>query len=467
MGFERAADAIRARMQAIGAHPAAVDGFLRRAALVAGGFSGRVPWSEVGSPEPADLVRFEDLPERGSSQDLSRLVVVKLNGGLGTSMGLSRAKTLLPVKDGADFLTLTVRQTRLLRERHGAPVPLLLMCSKATEADTLAHSGVADVNAGTSGGLPATFLQGWVPRLRADDLNPLEAREEEEGWCPPGHGDVYLSLLATGLLDRLLAAGMQIAFLSNGDNLGASVDDRILGWFLREGLDFAMETTPKTEADLKGGVLFRHRPSAGPSKLGLLEIAQAESGRESDFQDVDRFPHFNTNNLWIRLESLRDRLARGLDLPVIVNPKTVEGTKVLQLETAMGAAIGSFDRTRGIVVPRTRFAPVKTCADLLVRRSDCFVLDPETCTLGPNPARTLGEPMVTLDAAYRSLADFEALVPEVPSLVDAESLVVEGRIRFDRRVRVRGRVKFRNTSAGVVDASTYDRDDFQDETVGS
>jgi UDP-N-acetylglucosamine pyrophosphorylase len=190
-----------------------------------------------------------------------------------------------------------------------------------------------------------------------------------------------------------------------------------------------------------------------------------EDGREPDFQDVRRFPHFNTNNLWIHLESLRDRLAQGLELPVIVNPKAVEGAKVLQLETAMGAAIGSFARTRGLVVPRTRFAPVKTCADLLVRRSDCYLVDPAQGTLLRNPARTGGEPVITLGPAYKALDDFDALVPVLPSLVEADALTVEGRVRFDAPVRIRGKVTLRHAGDGAASLRALGRDVLQDETI--
>ncbi len=465
MEFETIRDRIRGRMQQRGIHPAATEEYVRRAALVHRGFTGKIPWSEIAAPDTGDTVHFEKLGDEARPEDLARLVVIKLNGGLGTSMGLSKAKTLLPVKDGVNFLGIIRNQIERMRSLYSAPVPLLFMNSFATHEDTLAEPGIAQINEGAANDLPVAFLQNWVPRLRADTLLPFEAADEEEGWCPPGHGDIYLSLQTSGILDQLLAKGFRVAFLSNGDNLGASIDGHILRWFLTERLDFSMEVTPKTEADLKGGALFRHRPAHGASRLGLLEIAQVEEGHEDDFQDTGRFAHFNTNNLWVHLESLRDRLAKGLELPVIVNPKVVEGTKVLQLETAMGSAIGSFERTRGLVVPRTRFAPVKTNADLLVRRSDCYVVREKDGTLVRNPARTLGEPTVTLGAAYKKIDDFDALFPAVPSLVDAEALNVEGRIRFDRPVRVRGRVTFRHSGEETVDLSALGRDVFENETV--
>ena len=464
--FEETKRQIQTRMEGRGIHPEAIAEFLRRASRVNEGFSGRIPWNEIDRADAGDLARFEDLKAEATTEDLAKLVVVKLNGGLGTSMGLSKAKTLLPVKDGETFLSIIRRQTECLRRNFQAPVPLVFMSSVATQDDTLAAPGIASINDGIPGRIPPSFLQSWVPRLRKDTLAPLVTDSEDECWCPPGHGDIFMSLKVTGILDALLNSGLEVAFISNGDNLGASFDGRILRWFLDERLDFAMEVTPKTQADMKGGALFRSRPVSGESRLGLLEIAQVEAGHEKDFQDLSRFPHFNTNNLWLNLKSLRAKLASGgLSLPVIVNGKTVAGTEVLQLETAMGAAIGSFERTKGLIVPRTRFAPVKTNADLLVRRSDCYLLREEDGALVRDPARTLGEPSVKLGNDYKSLGDFDRLVRVVPSLVGVQSLEVEGPVLFDVPVRLLGRVRIVNTRGKTVPISAAGKSVIQDEVV--
>lgn len=466
MSFERVCHEVRSRMQGRGIHGEAIAEFLRRTARVSEGFTGKLCWSEIDVPSPGDLEVLDDFREESRPADLAKLVVIKLNGGLGTSMGLSKAKTLLPVKGSDTFLTIIRRQIERLRERSGAPVPLLFMSSLATQEDTLAAPGIARINGGVAGSLPASFLQSWVPRLRRKDLMPLDAANPEDGWCPPGHGDLFLSLRTTGLLDALLNAGIEIAFISNGDNLGASFDGRILRWFAEQGLDFAMEVTPKTKADLKGGALFRSRPAVGESRLGLLEIAQVEAGHAADFQDVKRFPHFNTNNLWLNLRALKSRLDRGgLDLPVIVNPKKVDGVEVLQLETAMGSAIGSFSNTRGLVVPRTRFAPVKTNADLLVRRSDCYVLREGDGALIANPERHLGEPTICLSEEYRLLADFDRLFRVIPSLIELEALELKGPIEFDVPVRLAGRVRLENAGASPVKLSQLNRSSIEDESI--
>lgn len=99
-----------------------------------------------------------------------------------------------------------------------------------------------------------------------------------------------------------------------------------------------------------------------------------------------RHKFFNTNNLWVNLDKLDTALTENgglLKLPLIMNKKTVNprdaaSTPVFQLETAMGSAIGCFDDASAIVVPRSRFAPVKTTNDLFVLRSDAYAV--RACT---------------------------------------------------------------------------------------
>ena len=322
------------------------------------------------------------------------------------------------------------------------------MNSINTQADTLAVPGVIDMN--REAGLPADFLQNMVPRIDQESLMPMGNGSEDSHWCPPGHGDVYLALQTTGLLDRLLEKGYRTLFLSNGDNLGATADARLLDYFTREKLEFMSEVTPKTLADLKGGVLFRR---TGGGAIELLETAQVPDEHIKDFQDVERFAYFNINNLWANLEALRDRLKAGsLDLSLIVNPKVVEDQPVLQLETAMGAAVGRFERTRVMIVPRRRFAPAKTCADLLVRRSDACELT-DDLALELSPKRTLGEPVVKLSDHYKKIRGFEELIPELPSLLDCKELSVEGPVRFDQPVSIKGAVRIRTNSTDPVNIS--------------
>lgn len=446
--------AITAKMRGAGVGSATIHAFLDAHRRVKAGERGLIP--ETAIQPVGDLPRLDQLP--GGSDDaaplMREMVVFKLNGGLGTGMGLDRAKSLLPIRDGATFLDFIARQILHLREGTGGSAPrFVLMNSFTTRDDTLEFLAryPALVTAG-----PVDFLQNKVPKLWADTFEPVEWPEEPElEWCPPGHGDFYPALLNSGLLDNLLDQGVRYAFVSNSDNLGATVDSRMLRYFAETGLSFLMEVAERTGADRKGGHLARR---VGDGRLLLRESAQCGGEDEAAFQDIARHRFFNTNNLWIRLDHLAAALrdpARSIRLPLITNSKTVDPKnpatrKVLQLESAMGAAIEAFERTGAVVVPRSRFSPVKSTSDLVVLRSDAYQTTPDH-RLVLAPGRNGRPPVVDLDPRhYRLLAGFEALFPtEAPSLIRCDTLKVEGPVRFDSGVVCEGDVSFRNASAEI------------------
>ncbi|MBW3608823.1 MAG: UTP--glucose-1-phosphate uridylyltransferase [Actinobacteria bacterium] len=419
------------------------------------GDSGTLPESEIEPVE--ELPDADELPEDepGAGEALEQTVVIKLNGGLGTSMGMTGPKSLLEVKDGLTFLDITVHQIRDLRERTGARLPLVLMNSFATrEASLAALEPYIDLPVDD---VPADFLQSKVPKLTAEDLAPAQWPDDPAlEWAPPGHGDLYPSLLSSGLLDALLEGGYRYAFVANVDNLGAVLEPRILTWFAREQMPFLMEVADRTPADRKGGHLAR-RPDGG---LVLREIAQTPEEDVEAFQDTSRHRFFNTNTLWIDLRALADVLAERegvLGLPMIVNHKTIDpgdpqSPPVIQLETAMGAAIDVFDGARAVRVARERFAPVKTTDDLLALRSDAYELSEGGRIVLAEARAKAGEgaPLVKLDPAFFKLVrDLEERFPAgPPSLVGAQRLTVRGDIAFGAGVVVRGEVSVEHSGAG-------------------
>jgi UTP--glucose-1-phosphate uridylyltransferase len=428
------------KMRREGLPQIAVDTFAHYERRLREGEQGTLPESELEPLE--DLPDAAELPAGGEEQ-LDRVVVLKLNGGLGTSMGMTKAKSLLEVKDGLSFLDIIVRQVLDLRERTGARVPLLLLNSFATRDDSLAaleRYPELEVD------LPLDFVQGKVPKLLADSLEPVEWPDNPAlEWAPPGHGDVYTSLATSGVLDEILDRGYEYLFVSNADNLGAVLEPRILGWFAAEGLPFLSEVTDRTEGDRKGGHLARRRGDG----LVLRETAQTPEEDMEAFQDISRHRFFNCNTIWVDLRALRRTLREGdgvLGLPMIVNRKTVDPTdpsspEVIQLETAMGAAIGAFEGAGALRVPRSRFAPVKTTNDLLVVRSDAYeVADDWTVRLAAG--RDGRPPLVELDSGHFKLVrDFESRFScGPPSLVECERLTVQGDVSFGRDVIVRGSV---------------------------
>ena len=409
------------------------------------GERGKVDWASVEAPLPEDLVPYESLsppsPER-TRELLAQLVCIKLNGGLGTTMKLDSAKSLIPVRGEASFLDLIANHMRCLGARHGLTLPLLLMNSFRTREESLASLAALGQQ-----DLPLDFLQHRVPRIDVATGRPV-ALPAESQWSPPGHGDIYLAMLLSGLLQTLVDRGYRWAFVSNADNLGATVDLAIVDYLEQNEVQIAMEVTPKTAADRKGGTLIRQG-----GRLALLERVQVPEAQVSEFEDIDRFTVFNTNSMWWRLDEMLARLELGdLALPLIVNPKQQAGRSFVQLETAMGAAIGAFPRAKGIVVSRQRFAPVKATCDLLAVRSDVYVSD-VLGGLRPNPARDpqWGPPVVVLDSRYyEGVADLDLRFPHVPSLVACRELRIEGDVRFGAGVVLEGVVELINESSVPV-----------------
>ncbi len=431
-----------ARMRAEGLPELAIRTFRHYYEQLAEGAEGLLTRREIGPVEVVPEAEGLDARRAGEAA-LAHTVVIKLNGGLGTSMGMTRAKSLLPAKQGLSFLDVIARQLAWLRETHAAPVPLLLMNSFRTRRDSL------EVIAGHESGasrLPLDFLQHKVPRILARDLSPVEwLADRDLEWCPPGHGDLYTALLTSGTLDALIDAGLRTAFVSNADNLGAVLDLDLLGWFATQEAPFAMEVKRRTAADRKGGHLAR----LADGQLTLREIAQCPEAERAEFEDVELYGYFNTNNLWLDLPALRDALAARegiLGLPMIRNEKPVDPTdarspRVLQLETAMGAAISVFPGAEAIRVPADRFAPVKTTGDLLSLWSDGYQLADDFRVV-PAPGAHPEDLRIDLDPDFFQRIDqLEARFPEgPPSLRECTRLRIEGDVRFGKGVVLRGDV---------------------------
>lgn len=425
---------IEEKMRSVGLSAAAIEAFRHSVQVLTSQQSMLIPESEI---EPArNVAEWEQLVADTAPADetlLAQSVIIKLNGGLGTGMGLQKAKSLLEIKPGVTFLDLIVRQVQHLREQAGCKVNLLLMNSFSTSADTMAHLA-RYAEGGFADPAEVEMIQNRVPKLCADTLEPVSFPSNPDlEWCPPGHGDIYPALIGSGWLDKLLAAGVKYAFVSNSDNLGAQPDTRFLRWFAESGAPFVMEVTRRTEADKKGGHLATRKADGQPI---LREIAQCPDADVPAFQDITKHQYFNTNNLWVRLDALKAFLeSHGgvMPLPVIRNIKTVdprnsETPKVYQLETAMGAALQCFPGARAVCVPRSRFFPVKTCSDLLLLRSDAVEIGADGCMrLAPECGGVA--PVVQLDAKRYKLVDsLEAL--GVPSLKHVTKLTVSGEHHF-------------------------------------
>lgn len=432
------------RMQAAGLPDIFIQTFASYYAQLVAGKTGLIPETEI---EPVlslpDVDCFSEEMAQVGRQVLNKTAVIKLNGGLGTSMGLEQTKSLLVVKEGHCFLDIIAQQT------ISKGVPLILMDSFNTQEESLAVlARYSELNTT----LPKSFLQHRQPKIRQSDLAPVDWPPNPAlEWCPPGHGDIYTALITSGTLDALLARGYEYAFVSNADNLGAGIDEYILGYMAGQQVPFIMEVADRTEMDKKGGHLAQRQDG----RLLLRESAQCPQEDEAAFQDITRHRYFNTNNLWFHLPTLHQLMAARdyiLGLPIIRNEKTVDprdldSTPVYQLETAMGSAISVFAGAQAVRVPRRRFAPVKTTNDLLAVRSDVYRLQADFCVQAAD-AEHAGRLVVDLDPNYyRFVSDLEARFPHgAPSLAGCCRLAITGDIYFGRDVRCQGEVQLSNTS---------------------
>ncbi|KEI42794.1 uncharacterized protein L969DRAFT_84680 [Mixia osmundae IAM 14324] len=391
----------------------------------------KLQWDRVKPPAPEQVVAYKSLKDAKDSSILNKLAVLKLNGGLGTTMGCVGPKSVIEVRDGMTFLDLSVRQIEHLNSAYDVNVPLILMNSFNTDDDT---NRVIQKYANHNIEI-MTFNQSRYPRVNKETLLPVpRSATDKAGWYPPGHGDLFDALSNSGLLDKLLEQGKEYIFVSNSDNLGAVTDLNILQHMMESQSEFIMEVTDKTKADVKGGTLIDYEGS-----IRLLEVAQVPSDHIEDFKSVRKFQIFNTNSLWMDLRAIKRVMeTEGTDLEIIVNNKVADnGEAVIQLETAVGAAIKHFKNAHGINVPRSRFLPVKSCSDLLLITSDLYQL--EHGQLVMNPARMfLTTPIVKLGDHFKKVSQYQKRFKSIPSMLELDHLTVSGDVTFGRNVVLRG-----------------------------
>jgi len=368
-------------------------------------------------------------------------------------MGCKGPKSVIPIRNDLTFLDLTVQQIEHLNKTYDADVPLILMNSFNTDEDT---AKIIRKYAGFKVRI-LTFNQSKYPRFEKETLLPLAQdvnSENHDAWYPPGHGDFYQSFSNSGLLADMIAEGRSICFVSNIDNTGAVVDVNILNAMGESGDEFIMEVTEKTMADVKGGTLVQYE-----NKLRLLELAQVPKPFVEEFKSVRKFNVFNTNSIWVDLNAVQRVMEEGtLEMEIIVNPKTTDdGVQVIQLETAVGAAMKCFEKVKGIKVPRSRFLPVKKTDDLLLIKSNLYTL--QNGVLKMSPERQFGTtPLVKCGAKnFSKVKEFMMRFPTIPDVLELNHLTVSGDVNFGRNVILKGTV--------IVIANHGDRIDIPDGAV--
>lgn len=448
MNLENLITVFEKKMREAGVRTSAIATFQHNFKRLFQGEKGFIPESSL---QPVGkLPQWKSLSEE-TTDYLSQTIILKLNGGLGTSMGLEKAKSLLPIKGQYTFLDLIIKQFLTLKKKYETSPKLCFLNSFSTSSDTLDFIAKNYPELGKIKDLE--LIQNKVPKIAAETFQPMDWPQNRSlEWCPPGHGDLYAVLWDSGQLERWLNEGLRYLFISNADNIGATLDLKLLSYFAKTSLPFLMEVTPRTELDRKGGHLCR---DSATGQLQLRELAQCPENDLNEFQNIENHSFFNTNSLWINLEALYSELKKSggfLPLPFIANQKTVDpkdktSPVVIQLETAVGSALACFKTSSAVVVPRSRFAPVKTTSDLLLLRSDVYEVD-SNYNLKLNPICQNHLPLITLDKDhYQMIENFDANFSQaIPSLINCRKLTLQGPVQFEPGVILEGDLMITNTS---------------------
>lgn len=404
-----------------------------------------VQWEDI-SPPPQEMIKphkeLREVPEAEISKLLDKLVVLKLNGGLGTSMGCTGPKSVITVRNEFTFLDMQVQQIAYLNNKYNVDIPLVLMNSFNThdhEDTEKVLRKYTSINVRI-----CTFKQSMYPRIYKESFRVVAHKidvDDLPSWYPPGHGDMYRSFYNSGLCEQFLSEGKDFVFCSNIDNLGATVDMPILNFLIESSksekpCEFIMEVTNKTRADVKGGTLIKYE-----EKLRLLEMAQVPKENVEEFKSVNKFRIFNTNNLWMKLSAIKRLVSNNaIHMEIIPNHKVLDnGRKIIQIETAIGAAIKCFDHSVGINVSRRRFLPVKSCSDLMLIMSNLYNMEYGTLSMSPR-RQFQSTPIVNLGTSFKKVKDYLSRFETIPDIMELDHLTVSGDVTFGSNVTLKGTV---------------------------
>ncbi|PRP89047.1 UDP-glucose pyrophosphorylase [Planoprotostelium fungivorum] len=399
-------------------------------------------WERV-KPLPDDFCRsVDDLPEPNPEKVkelLSKLVFVQLNGGLGTAMGLRSTKSSLQLlKQGGNAYSLLdckILQLEKLNQDHDVDIPLVLMNSPKTHDETLE---IIKKYPGEGKGRVSihTFVQSEHPLMHKDTLAPVaKSKDERQFWIPPGSGEVFQGLMRSGLLEKFRSQGKEFLFISNIENMGATIDLRLLNNIYSEQVDFQLELTNRLSTDHHGGVPMSYKEG----RVHVMEISQVPFEFHKNFT-VSRFKWWNTNNMWVRINNIWNMLKlQALDLDFIVKYRISGGRNVAQIETPAAMSIHSFKRAVGITVPRSRYRPINSTAQLLASQSNIFTF--EDGNLQMNPMRVPAtDPLIKLGDHFTSVDEYERRFKDIPNILELDHLTVSGDVIFGSKMTLKGTV---------------------------
>jgi UTP--glucose-1-phosphate uridylyltransferase len=351
----------------------------------------------------------------------ANIAIVKLNGGLGTSMGCTSPKSLIPCQpNGNTFLDTIIKQTQHMPWIKKT----ILLNSFNTHTQTRAHLKKQHPNT-----IVEHVIQHAFPKIDKNTNKPLPTTSPNN-LNPPGHGSVYFDLYHSGILHQCEKENIHTLFISNADNLAATCDPHIATHMQKNNIPFLIELTPKTKNDTKGGTIINYK-----NQLTLWEIAQVTPEQQTQFTQQ---PVFNTNNIWVHIPTLIKTIeSNKLTLDLIQNQKTQDNKPVIQLEYAMGSAIQSFPNAQALMVPRSRFFPIK-------KMNDLFLLLSDYCTFKPNGHlhwNTSQEIYIDCQDPLNNVDTFLQQITIIPSIKHLDHLEISGNLHINSPIQLSGTIK--------------------------
>jgi UTP--glucose-1-phosphate uridylyltransferase len=394
-----------------------------------------VDWEKVYKPDNSFYQEhYEKLPAPDKpkmKQLLEQTVVILMNGGV-SKMDFKTPRSALTVeKNGITQTLLDCRlaQINALNVEFGVDLPIILMNSFLTNTET-------NHNLQKYQNLKIKILhQGMYPLMYKTNLSPIPQSKNDPNWSPPGSAEIFVLLKTTGLLDELLKEGKKFAFLSDVENLGATIDPKLLYHVEQKQINLLLEVTPRTksEGNFMGGVpvLFR-------KKQHILELSQVPMHiRQTRFNFQD-FKYLNTNNIWISLQTLAK--IEKISMDWALHSKMQKGREVVYIDTPVSMAIQSFPNPTAITVPRQRYRQVHHTSHLLAVQSDLYVLENGNFKLNPKRIPPT-EPLLKLGDGFKTLDDYQKRFScGPPSLLEIDHLTVSGEVNFGSDVVLKGTV---------------------------
>ncbi|MDR0304498.1 MAG: UTP--glucose-1-phosphate uridylyltransferase [Chitinispirillales bacterium] len=427
------------KMYKTGCGESIISLFLRYYEKLKNGDRGIIYEKDIYPVKYGEITKYCDIEKDKTL--LEKTAIIKLNGGLGTSMGMDFPKSFVEVREKKRFIDIALLQQRFFEKETKSKYPLIFMNSLSTKKTT--EEFVEKNPQILCKDIPPCFTQHSFVKVLKDGFGAaFYEKDTDLEYNPAGHGDVYMALHESGILKKLLKNNFRFAFISNIDNSAASFDVSISNFMAKNDIPFLMEVCRRTDMDKKGGHIAKNKNGG----YVLRERAQADENEMSEFENIEKYSYFNTNSIWVDLRKLGEIIDRNkiVELPFIANEKTLNPNdkstdKVYQIEQAMGAAISLFEGAKLLEVEKERFFPVKTTSDLFLLRSDrFFIKDSVIKSFDDNKSECS---VVLENKFYSNLSDFEKRVSKgVPSLKGCKKLFVRNDVFFDETMKFDGEV---------------------------